>query len=279
MVPPNANPEPVAAGGPATQDTEDPEPVPAGADVEVDRREDLEDLDELELDPSLVPDPDGPAPKVVVFDVGEVLIDETRVWAVWAELLGVSPLTFAAVLGAAIAQGEDHGAAFPHVAPNVEWREFEDEHERRYGGFRTDDLYPDAALCLEELRELGFRIVIAGNQPRRRRDQLASLGLHYDDLVTSEELGAEKPDRGFFARLMQRLELDAPQDLLYVGDRVDNDLVPAAAFGMRICWLRRGPWGHLQDLPEDLEPDLVLEGLGELPLLLSQWRGTGGDAD
>ena len=268
-----------ATEGPVTQDAEDPEPVPAGAGVEVDRREDLEDLDELELDPAVVPDPDGPAPRVVVFDVGEVLVDETRVWAVWAELLGVSPLTFAAVLGAAIAQGEDHETAFPHVAPNVEWRAFEDEHERRYGGFRLDDLYADAVPCLEELRELGFRIVIAGNQPRRRRDQLASLGLPHDDLVTSEELGAEKPDPGFFARLMRRLELDAPQDLLYVGDRVDNDLVPADAFGMRVCWLRRGPWGHLQDLPEDLEPDLVLEGLGELPLLLSQWRGGGPDSD
>ena len=26
-------------------------------------------------------------------------------------------------------------------------------------------------------------------------------------------------------------------------------------------------------MPDDLEPDLVLEGLGELPLLLSEWRG------
>jgi hypothetical protein len=56
----------------------------------------------------------------------------------------VSPLTFAAVLGAAIAQGEDHLDVFPHVAPNVDWEDFLDEHERRYGGFREEDLYPDA---------------------------------------------------------------------------------------------------------------------------------------
>ena len=272
MVFPNPEPERITTEFPNTQDVEDPDPLRGDATVEVDRREDLEDLDELELDPEFVDDPDGPAPRVIVFDVGEVLIDESRVWSVWADLLGVSPLTFAAVLGAAIAQGEDHEAAFPHVAPNVDWRAFEDEHERRYGGFRAEDLYADVVPCLDELRQLGFRIVIAGNQPRRRREQLASLGLAHDHLVTSEELGAEKPDRGFFARLLQVLEVDAPQDLLYVGDRVDNDLVPAAAFGFRTCWLRRGPWGHLQDLPEDLEADLVLEGLGELPLLLSQWR-------
>ena len=61
------------------------------------------------------------APDVVVLDIGEIVIDETRVWTVWAELLGVSPATLMAVLGAAVSQGGDHTDAFPHVAPNVDW--------------------------------------------------------------------------------------------------------------------------------------------------------------
>lgn len=217
-------------------------------------------------------DPDGPAPRIVVFDVGEVLIDETRVWSVWAELLGVTPLTFAAVLGAAIVQGEDHEVVFPAIAPNVDWHDFEDEHERRYGGFRDEDLHPDVRSCLAELRSLGFTVVVAGNQPARRQAQLAALELPCDDLVTSEELGAEKPDPAFFARLLSRCDVTDPAEVLYVGDRTDNDIVPAHDAGLRTCWLTRGPWGQLQDLPDDVEPDLVLEGLGELPLLLSGWR-------
>ncbi len=35
----------------------------------------------------------------------------------------------------------------------------------------------------------------------------------------------------------------------YVGDRVDNDVVPSAAAGMRAVWIRRGPWGVIQDPP------------------------------
>jgi HAD superfamily hydrolase (TIGR01509 family) len=217
-------------------------------------------------------DPDGPAPRVVVLDVGEVLIDENRVWAVWAGLLGVSPLTFAAVLGAAIVQGEDHEAVFPHVAPNVEWRRFEADHERRYGGFREEDLYPDARACLAELRDLGFTVVIAGNQPERRAAQLRALELPCDHLLVSDELGVDKPDPGFFAAVLERTGTTDPADAVYVGDRVDNDVEPAAALGWRTCWLRRGPWGNLQDLPDGLIPDLVLEGLGELPVLLSGWR-------
>lgn len=241
----------------------------------------VEELDDgllgLEFDAEAIPDPDGPAPRIVAFDIGEVLIDESRVWAVWAGILGVSPLTFAAVLGAAISQGYDHEVVFPLVAPNVDWEDFEDEHERRYGGFRSDDLYPDVRTCLEELRSLGFTVVLAGNQPERRSEQLADLDIPHDHLVISDVVGVEKPEPAFFEAVMRSVATSDPSDVIYVGDRVDNDVLPAAAFGMRTCWLRRGPWGHLQEMPDDVEPDLVLEGLGELPLLLSHWRGN--DAD
>jgi HAD superfamily hydrolase (TIGR01509 family) len=212
------------------------------------------------------------APEVVVLDIGEVVIDETRVWTVWAELLGVSPGTLMAVLGAAVSQGGDHHDAFPHVAPNVEWSELEGEHEVRYGGFRSEDVYPDVVPGLTALRALGLRVVLAGNQPERRAAQLRALGLPVDDLVTSDELGAEKPDPAFFAAVLGRLGVEDPSLVLYVGDRVDNDVLPAAEAGLATCWLTRGPWGQLQELPEDVEPDLVLEGLGELPELIAAWR-------
>ena len=144
--------------------------------------DELSDLERIER----TPEPEGPAPEVVAFDIGEVLIDETRVWACWADVLGVSHLTFAAVLGAAISQGADYPEVFAHVAPNVDWEAFVDEHERRYGGFQPGDIYPDAMLCLAELRDLGFRVVIAGNQPAVRRQQLESLGIPAEGIVTSD---------------------------------------------------------------------------------------------
>lgn len=219
------------------------------------------------------PDDLPPAPVAVVLDIGEVVIDETRVWAVWAELLGVSPLTFAAVLGAAVVQGEDHRATFEHVAPNVDWEGLVEEHERRYGGFRSEDVYADVAGCLEELRTMGLTVVLAGNQPERRTAQLHALDLPVDAIATSDELGAEKPDDEFYDAVMSLLPDDTPRDrVLYVGDRIDNDVLPAAAAGMRTCWLRRGPWGALQDLPMEEDADIVLDGLGELPTLLAAWR-------
>jgi HAD superfamily hydrolase (TIGR01549 family) len=229
-----------------------------------------EELGDVELEP--VPDPDGPPPEIVVFDIGEVLVDETRVWACWAELLGVSALEFAAVLGAAIAQGQDHQAVFEHVAPNVEWESFVEEHERRYGGIRAEDLYPDVRLCLEELRELGVRVLLAGNQPSRRHAQLEALDLGVDGMAMSEDLGVDKPDPAFFEAVLRLADTTDPTEVLYVGDRVDNDVLPAMEFGLSACWIRRGPWGVLQELPDGAQPELILDGLGELPLLLAQWR-------
>jgi HAD superfamily hydrolase (TIGR01549 family) len=206
-----------------------------------------------------------------VLDIGEVLIDETRVWSVWAELLGVSAGTLMAVLGAAIVQGGDHADAFPHVAPNLDWRSLESEHEARYGGFAASDVYADVVPALTELRAQGRRVVLAGNQPERRAAQLRALALPVDDLVTSDELGLEKPDPAFFAAVLARIGVSDASAVLYVGDRVDNDVLPASDAGLATCWLTRGPWGQLQGMPDDVEPDLVLEGLAELPTLLAAW--------
>ncbi|MEX0592493.1 MAG: HAD family hydrolase [Nitriliruptoraceae bacterium] len=215
---------------------------------------------------------DRPAPAVVAFDIGEVLIDETRVWSLWADLVGVSPLTFAAAMGAAIVQGLDHEAAFDHLVPHVQWRDLAAEHESRLGGLGASDLYDDVRECCAALTDAGFRVIVAGNQPALRSAQIKALTLSCDAVITSEELGIAKPDPAFFTTLCDHMQIADPADVLYVGDRVDNDVLPASAVGMRTCWLRRGPWGRLQDLPDDVEVDVSLEGLGELPTIMATWR-------
>ena len=62
----------------------------------------------------------------------------------------------------------------------------------------------------------------------------------------SEELGVSKPDPAFFDRVLELVGAAGPGQVAYVGDRIDNDVRPAAAAGLRPVWLRRGPWGTLQ---------------------------------
>lgn len=85
-----------------------------------------------------------------------------------------------------------------------------------------------------------------------------------DCIGTSEGWGVSKPSPDFFKRLCKESGA-APEEILYVGDRVDNDVLPTKAAGMRAALLRRGPWGRIQaNWPEAQKADLVIDSLDEL---------------
>ena len=209
--------------------------------------------------------------RAVVFDVGETLVDETRAWSEWADWLGVPRLTFLAVCGAVIERGGDHREPFEIFRPGLDLGE--EVAKREAAGFpdriTADDLYPDAADCLRALRVAGYRIGVVGNQPARAAAALADLGLPIDLLATSSTWGVHKPDPRFFTRIAAELDLP-PTEIAYVGDRVDNDVQPAAAAGMQAVFLRRGPWAWIQ-APADDPPQatLTISSLAELPAAIA----------
>jgi HAD superfamily hydrolase (TIGR01662 family) len=201
----------------------------------------------------------------VCLDVGETLIDETRVWSLWADELGIPRLTFMAALGAEVARGGEHGDVFGTFGFGREqWMEHMPAVEERYRGFLDEDLYPDARRTLAALEAAGYRVAVAANQPAARAEQLRMLGISPEVLVMSDELGATKPAPEFYTLVLQRMGDPDPADVAYVGDRLDNDVVPAAAAGMRAIWIRRGPWGVIQRPAPDLRPALTVRTLDEL---------------
>ena len=199
----------------------------------------------------------------VCLDVGETLIDETRVWSTWADELGVPRLTFLAALGAVIERGGEHRDVFP-IFDADDWQLRQTAVEGAYGGFVAEDLYPDAVRAIEALRADGYRIAIVANQPGIRTDELAAIGIDPEVVAMSEWMGVAKPDPAFFARALELMGSPPPDEVAYVGDRVDNDVIPSAAAGMRAVWIRRGPWGVIQRLPEGTHPALTVDSLDEL---------------
>ncbi|TDQ53588.1 HAD family hydrolase [Actinorugispora endophytica] len=206
----------------------------------------------------------------VVFDVGETLIDETRIFARWADRLGVPHLTFFGVLGGVITEGRPMLDAFRLVKPGFDlgaetaaWRR--DEPESLREDFDEEDLYPDVRAALGDLRARGVRVLVAGNQPVQAGPALEAMGLPVDAVHISDVWGVAKPAPEFFARVVEEAGAD-PDQILYVGDRLDNDVLPAKAAGLRAALLRRGPWGYLHaERPEAEQADVILSGLSELP--------------
>ncbi len=200
----------------------------------------------------------------VVFDVGETLVDETRVWSAWADVVGVTRLTLMAVLGARIARGGGHQSVFEELGlPH--WEHHRDQLEDSYGAIVEGDLYPDVRPTLEAVRAAGYRLAIVGNQPARRTADLRALDLPVEVIAMSDEMGVAKPAPAYFTRVLELLDDPDPRSVGHVGDRVDNDVLPAATAGMRSIWIRRGPWGKIQELPEGAAPALIIDSLAELP--------------
>lgn len=203
----------------------------------------------------------------VFFDVGEVLIDESRMWHGWADYLGIDRTVFLATLDDVIACGQHHRAVFIRLRPDFDLARAAHERERSSDvfSFEPRDIYPDVRPCLAALRERGLFVGFAGNQPPEAARQLQALGLGADLITTSAALGAEKPASAFFQQLLAYAGFSAGETL-YVGDRIDNDVLPAHRIGMRTAFLRRGPWArHQASSPEAALADLSLADLGELP--------------
>lgn len=205
----------------------------------------------------------------VVFDLGETLADETRNWANWADHLGVPTLTLFAAMGAVMSERRPHTDAFELIRPGFDFmaeRDLMDATGRAWS-ISVDDLYPDALPTLAELREAGYKVAIMANQPKIAESLLADLPV--DRFGTSAGWGVAKPDPRFFDRVVQ--EVGAPaESIAYVGDRIDNDVLPAKAAGMLAIHLRRGPWGIIQSQwPEAVEADLRIDKLTSLPPVLA----------
>jgi HAD superfamily hydrolase (TIGR01509 family) len=205
--------------------------------------------------------------RAVCFDVGETLIDETRHWSEWADFLGVPRLTLFTALGVTMERGEPHRRVFEIFRPDLDFataRKLRHDAGYRYG-FHASDLYSDAIPCLAALRERGFKVLIAGNQPVEAAAALAQLDIPADVIATSGGWGVAKPDPAFFAKVIDAAGVP-PEQIVYVGDRMDNDVLPARAAGMVAVLLRRGPWGWMHaERPDAVLAHFCLNDLTTLP--------------
>ena len=193
--------------------------------------------------------------EAVVFDVGETLVDESRAWAELAVRAGITPLTLMGALGAVIERGDHHRKVWEVVGV---------EPPTDLPAIESVDLYPDALRCLRAVRAAGLIVGIAGNQPAAAGVQLRAAGFEADFIASSAAWAVAKPSTGFFDRVIEAAGRPAGS-ILYVGDRVDNDVVAARTAGLRTAFIKRGPWGviHAQ-LPEAALADLRIDSLDEL---------------
>ena len=140
-----------------------------------------------------------------------------------------------------------------------------------YGyGHRFSDLL-NAAPVYPEVPEIFARLdgvvrhgILSNADDENIAGALLTNNLQVEFVVTSENARSYKPAPTIFLHALDRLGC-RPEDVLYVGDTPEDDIVGARGVGMRAAWVNRRNVPYRPDLPE---PDYIIEDLrGVLKIL------------
>lgn len=127
-----------------------------------------------------------------------------------------------------------------------------------------EKLYDGVPQLLERLAGR-YKMGIIANQSLGTEQRLISFGIRdfFDVIIASAEAGVSKPDPEIFRLAMRQADCN-PGECCMIGDRLDNDIEPAAALGMKTIWVRQGP-----NAPGNVDlivnkPDITVECISQI---------------
>ncbi len=140
-----------------------------------------------------------------------------------------------------------------------------------YGSrFYRRDLRPEVPDVLQAIRQMGFKLGMISNVSSK---ELVPLMLkrygvydYFDPIVLSCEYGRRKPDPAIFHHAAYLA--NAPtSDCVYIGDRINRDILGARRAGYRLAIQITHDYAH-GEIDEGAVPDAVITNMGELLAIL-----------
>jgi HAD superfamily hydrolase (TIGR01549 family) len=220
--------------------------------------------------------------RAVLFDVGgpinTEIEHERRVdAAIRAALVREGVAANEAEYAKACAWAVEHFAPDAHTA--IIWRLTKGDMEispRVYAAFRAEmtewpafELRDGITDVLAWLHGRGLRLGLAANQPHATLAVLDEhgIGQYFHHREVSGTHGFHKPDVRLFLRCCEDLGV-TPEECIMVGDRIDNDIAPARALGMRTVLFRTGRHAMQQPRSADEVPDVEARNIAGLRVVL-----------
>jgi HAD superfamily hydrolase (TIGR01549 family) len=216
--------------------------------------------------------------EMVFFDIGGVMYDDSIYARSWMRALRECGATFTdrafhdeyAAARAAQTGSFRRRLTTRFLGPDADLRTVE-ARAARYWAYPASALYPDVIPCLEAI--VGrYRLGVIANQPTSVRAAMERDGLtgFFEVWGVSDDLGMQKPDPRLFSHVLNTAGV-SPARSVMLGDRLDYDVRPAKAAGMRAVWVLRG---EAPDEPTDgqlAEADASVRTLAEVPAMLAVW--------
>ena len=203
--------------------------------------------------------------RYLFFDVGYTLVDEDAVWEARCREQADMPEACALGLSAGDIYREIEEASRQYLPQyRAVVKKFGFTQAAPFRG-ELETLYPEAPAILATLSQK-YSLGVIANQAKDLKERLREWDIlpYFSAVASSWEAGFLKPDPALF-RYALSLAGCAPEEAVMIGDRLDNDIFPAKALGMKTVWLRQG-FGALQT-PKGPEytPNYIIDSLTELP--------------
>ena len=207
--------------------------------------------------------------KVLFFDVGYTLVNED---AVWDDRCRQQAQTDEAKnLGLSAAEIY-HEIEIASISRKPQFRTLIDKYNfKEVAPYRTEleKLYEEAPAVIKQLSQK-YELGIIANQLDGLKERLKAFDLlqYFNYIISSWDLQVMKPDIRIFEYALDKANC-IPQDACMIGDRLDNDILPAKSLGMKTVWIKQG-FGALQKpLSKSEEPDYTINNLTELLKIFS----------
>ena len=127
-----------------------------------------------------------------------------------------------------------------------------------------EKMYEGVPQLLENLAGR-YRLGIIANQSMGTEQRLADYGIrqYFDIIMSSSEVGISKPDLKIFKTALDKAEC-IPDDAYMIGDRLDNDIEPAAQIGMHTIWVKQASfaYGNLNLIRN--KPDHIVDSITDV---------------
>ena len=119
---------------------------------------------------------------------------------------------------------------------------------------------------VEALRGKVLQYAVTNGTLVAQRGKLKNSGLDrlLDDVFISDIIGIEKPNKGFFDAVFDKIGDFKPDEMLIVGDSLTSDIRGGNNAGILCCWYN--PKG--EPMPEGFRVDYDIRNLNELPAIL-----------
>jgi putative hydrolase of the HAD superfamily len=146
-------------------------------------------------------------------------------------------------------------------------------HEEKVNSIK---LYEDVEFTLNKLKELSIKTaIITDGIPIKQYEKILRLKIDklIDLVVISDEIGIKKPNPALFNHCLTKFGVKGGETI-YIGDRIDKDIIPANLNDIYSVYLHRGGKYDIYNgdhvVRTEFKPDYEISNLNEIFEIIDQ---------